>query len=68
MTKTLAAKLKTILAETIPEIIDEIYTAGNDVREIGLERDGQAIQEIGTLLDELDRALIEKHKDKFEED
>lgn len=68
MTKTLAAKLKTILTETIPEIIDEIYTAGNDVREIGLERDGQAIQEIGTLLDELDRALIEKHKDKFEED
>lgn len=61
-------KLKTILTETIPEIIDEIYTAGNDVREIGLERDGQAIQEIGTLLDELDRALIEKHKDKFEED
>ena len=68
MTKTLAAKLKTILTETIPEIIDEIYTAGNDAREIGLERDGQAIQEIGTLLDELDRALIEKHKDKFEEE
>lgn len=68
MTKTLAAKLKTILTETIAEIIDEIYTAGNDVREIGLERDGQAVQEIGTMLDELDRALIEKHKDKFEED